>query len=117
MPQKVTQKSSPYRGHFLSLQMASQGGGKLGANQYLPGATKKAGGKGHSGYMYGEEGVGIIEGFTGQHLHWSGQTQTQGSGQIKAGAQPHRSRPCRKTRSFRAQTGLRGRGWGCSAVP
>lgn len=38
--------------------MVSQGGGKLGANQYLPGATKKAGGKGHTGYVYGGAGEG-----------------------------------------------------------
>lgn len=34
--------------------MDRQGGGKLGANQYLPGA--KAAGKGHTGCVYGEGG-------------------------------------------------------------
>lgn len=67
--------------------MDSQGGGKLGANQYLPGATKKAEGKGHTGYVYGEwGGGGVIEGFIGQHLHWSGQTWR--SEWIKAGGSP-----------------------------
>lgn len=56
--------------------MAGQGGGKLGANQYLPGATKKEGEKGHTGYVYG--GGGVIEGFIGQHLHWARQTPDQG---------------------------------------
>lgn len=53
-PRKVTQKSGPYRGRCFSLQMDRQGGGKLGANQYLPGA--KAAGKGHTGCVYGEGG-------------------------------------------------------------
>lgn len=89
--------------------MVSQGGGKLGANQYLPGATKKAGGKGHTGYVYGGGGGGAGHG----RISWATLTLVRanlGLGWIKAGAQPRWSGHFGKTRKFREQTraGVRG---------
>lgn len=100
---KVTQKSGPDRGQFFSLQMDSQGGGKLGANQYLPGATKNAGGKGHTGYVYGEcRGGG--RGTSRRRFYWAMLTLVPANlgVRIDKSLSPASSvRPCRKTGSLR----------------
>ena len=84
----------------LGCKWPSQGGGKLGANQYLPGATKKAGGKGHTGYVYGGGGH--------RRFYWATLTlvwTNPGSEWIKAGAQPPWFGHFWKTRNLREQTG------------